>query len=98
MDNETKPGRGRCSVGTGGPWKIDDGSCEPGCQNPSHLIWLPKGFGPCEGQFMVALVARPFDNPELDRQLAAAVAQTIEKFIWDAARRHRPVKEPGWMP
>jgi hypothetical protein len=98
VPDEIKRGKGRCAVGSGGPWQIESTHTETGCDMPHHLIWLPKGYGPCQGQFVVALVGRPFDNYELDKQLADAVAAAIENFIWAASRRHRPVTELGWQP
>lgn len=94
MTEKRKPA---CAVGSGGGWKIASHPVQPGSDCPHHLTWLPKGYGPCEGQFIVALVACPFDNYELDKQLAYAVAKTIREFIIAASQRHRPIKERGWV-
>lgn len=97
-DDDIRAGKGRAAVGYGGGWKIAHRETEPGSDQPHHITWLPSGHGPCEGQFTVALVACPFDNYELDKQLAQAVADTIQRFIWEASRRHRPIKTKGWRP
>ncbi len=91
MPNDQMTRKAHCAVGRGG-FEIPKSGLQPGCEYPWHIAWLPKGYGPTHGDYIICLVAKPPDEDWSNFRLRRGKRPPLIEAICEAIEKHMEAK------